>query len=68
MKLDELRNLSKEDLVLKVAGFKEELSKLNYMKKAGQVDKPHRFKELRRNIARIQTLLNEKNSSKAKKG
>ena len=60
MKLEELRNLSKEDLTLKMAGFKEDLNKLNYMKRAGQVDKPHRFKELKRSIARIQTLLNEK--------
>jgi large subunit ribosomal protein L29 len=64
MKCEELRNLSKEDLIAKVASFKEELSKLNYMKHAGQVDKPHRFKELHRNIARIKTLLNEKNISK----
>lgn len=61
MKLEELKNLSKEDLILKMAGSKEELSKLNYLKRTGQADKPHRFKELKKTIARIQTLLNEKN-------
>lgn len=43
----------------KVASLKEELGKLNYGKTVGQVDKPHRFKELRRTIARVMTILKE---------
>lgn len=58
-KIGELRNLSKEDLIVKLASSKEELSKLNYFKNVGQVDKPHQFKALRRRIARISTLLKE---------
>jgi large subunit ribosomal protein L29 len=57
MKFGELSNLSKEDLFVKLASCKEELGKLNYLKRIGQVDKPHRFKELRRVIARIHTIL-----------
>lgn len=64
MKLAELRNLTKEELSLKLFSFKEELSKLNYMKRSGQVDKPHQFKQLRKTIARIQTLLREPQSIK----
>jgi large subunit ribosomal protein L29 len=59
MKIAELRNLSKEDLSVKLVSLKEELGRLHYGKTIGQVDKPHRFKELRRTIAQIQTLLNE---------
>ncbi|MDD2865823.1 MAG: 50S ribosomal protein L29 [Candidatus Omnitrophica bacterium] len=59
MKIAELRNLSKEDLSVKLVSLKEELGRLNYGKTIGQVDKPHRFKELRRTIAQIQTLLNQ---------
>ncbi|MDD5137620.1 MAG: 50S ribosomal protein L29 [Candidatus Omnitrophota bacterium] len=59
MKIAELRNLSKEDLSVKLMSLKEELGRLNYGKTIGQVDKPHRFKELRRTIAQIQTLLNQ---------
>ena len=59
MKLQELRNLSKEDLSLKLANCKEGLAKLNYLKISGQVDKPHQFKILRKTIARINTLLKE---------
>ncbi len=63
MKIKELRDLSKEDLSVKLASCKEELGKLHYLKTVGQADKPHRFKELRRTIARIQTLLTERVAS-----
>jgi len=59
MKIAELRNLNKEDLSVKLVSLKEELSRLAYGKTIGQTDKPHKFKELRRTIAQIQTLLNE---------
>lgn len=59
MKLQELRNLSKEDLLLKLANCKEGLAKLSYLKTSGQIDKPHQFKILRKTIARINTLLKE---------
>lgn len=64
MKLVELRNLSREDLLLKLASCKEELAKLNYLRVVGQVDKPHQFKALHKTIARIMTLLREPKSSK----
>jgi large subunit ribosomal protein L29 len=64
MKLQELRNLSKEDLSQKLANCKEELAKLSYLKISGQIDKPHRFKILRKSIARINTLLKEVSADK----
>ncbi len=64
MKLGELKNLSKEDLSAKLASIKEELSKMNYLQRVGQVDKPHRFGELRKTIARIKTLLRQDELSK----
>lgn len=64
MKLQELRNLSKEDLSQKLANCKEELAKLSYLKTSGQIDKPHRFKILRKSIARINTLLKEASADK----
>ncbi len=63
MKTKELRDLSEEDLSVKLASCKEELGKLQYLKTIGQADKPHRFKELRRTIARIRTLLTERAAS-----
>jgi large subunit ribosomal protein L29 len=65
MKIAELRSMNPEDLHTKLASCKEELGKLQYLKTVGQADKPHRFKELRRTIARIQTLLTEHAASGA---
>ncbi len=66
MKIGELRNLSKEDLSLKIASCKEELGKLNYLRVMGQVEKPHRFRELRKTIAQIHTILKEEAVQEAK--
>ncbi len=60
MKNSELRNLSKDELVQKEKGLKEELYKLNMQRYSGRVEKPHMFSLLKRDIARIQTILNEK--------
>jgi large subunit ribosomal protein L29 len=57
MKMSELKNMAPEDLKVKLGSCKEELGKLEFQKATGRVDKPHRFKELRRTIARIHTLL-----------
>jgi len=60
MKATELRNLSKEELLQKEKNLKEELFKLNMQRYGGRVEKPHMFSLLKRDIARIQTILNEK--------
>lgn len=54
--------MSKEDLSAKLDSLKEELGRLNYSKAIGQVDKPHRFKQMHRMIARIMTILKEAES------
>jgi len=60
MKIEELRNLSQEELLQKEKALKEELFKLNMQRYSGRVDKPHMFSVIKRDIARIQTILNEK--------
>ena len=60
MKAKELRNLSKEELIQKVKALKEELYNLNAQRYAGRVDKPHMFSLHKRDIARINTILQEK--------
>ena len=60
MKTKELRNLSKEELLQKEKSIKEELFKLNMQRYGGRVDKPHMFSLLKRDIARIETILREK--------
>ncbi|MDP2937645.1 MAG: 50S ribosomal protein L29 [Candidatus Omnitrophota bacterium] len=60
MKAKELRNLSKEELLQKEKAIKEELFKLNMQRYAGRVEKPHMFSLLKRDVARIETILQEK--------
>jgi len=59
-KIQELRNLSKEELQQKVKTLKEEVFKLNMQRYAGRVEKPHMFSLIKKDIAKIKTLLNEK--------
>lgn len=63
MKPQELRNLTKDELLTKEVQFKEELFKLNYQRKIGRVEKPHKFKILKKDLARIQTILKEQELS-----
>lgn len=60
MKLKELRELSSADLIAKEKSFKKDLFDLNYQRKLGQVEKPSDFRVLKRNIARILTILKER--------
>lgn len=60
MKMQELRNLSKDDLKAKEKSLKEELFKLNLQRYEGRVEKPHLFSLVKGDIARIETILNEK--------
>jgi len=60
MKIKELRNLTIEELTQKERALGEELFKLNEGRFSGRVDKPHMFSSIRKDIARIKTLLNEK--------
>ena len=60
MKVKELRNLSSEDLIQKEKTLKKELFDLNYQRKVGSVEKPARFKSLRAVVARILTILKER--------
>lgn len=57
MKIQELRALSKEDLLLKQKKLKEELYKLNMQRYGGTVEKPHMFSAVKKDIARINTIL-----------
>ena len=60
MKTNELRNLTTEELTKKVTECKEELFNLRMQKATGMLEKPSRIKELRKTVARINTILNER--------
>lgn len=60
MKAKELRELSAEELEQKLADFKEELFNLRFQLATGQLDNPMRIKDVRKDIARVKTLIREK--------
>lgn len=60
MKISQLRNLNQVELLAKERSLREELAKLSQARFAGRIDKPHMYSSIRKDIARIQTILNEK--------
>ncbi len=64
MKASELRNLSIEELKKVLKEKKESLLKLRIKKKIEGLPKPTELRDLKRDIARVQTIINEKLRSK----
>lgn len=60
MRVSELRDLRKEELKSKLSELKKEILSLKFQKAIGQLENPMRIKNLKRDIARINTLLREK--------
>ncbi len=62
----QLRELTNEELIQKEQGFKKEIFELNYQRKMGAVEKPARFRALKRSIAKILTILKEREIENAR--
>lgn len=56
----ELRDLSADDLAKKLKEAKEELFNLRFQAATGQLDNPMRIRQVRREIARVQTIQRER--------
>lgn len=60
MKNAEIRQLSLEELRKKVRESREQMLELRLRKQSGQLERTHEISELRRDLARFETILNEK--------
>ena len=60
LKIKELRELSNRDLEGKLREYKKELFSLRMKQSMGTLEKPSKIKELRKDIARINTILRER--------
>ena len=60
MKANEIKDLSIPEIEKKLRETRDELTMLRMKKQLGQVEKPHELKALRRDIARMLTVINEK--------
>lgn len=63
MKISELRDKSVADLKEERLNLLKEQFNLRMQRATGQLAKPHRFREIRRAVARINTLLRQKATS-----
>jgi len=59
MKIQELRDMDTEELVRKEGELKEQLFKLRFQHELGQLENSAKLNTLRKDIARIATILNE---------
>ena len=62
MKANEFREMSVADLNKKIAALKEELFNLRFQHAINQLDNPQKMVEVKKNIARVMTILSEKNA------
>ncbi len=60
MKAKELREMSNEELHRQLDELKEELFNLRFQLTIGQLDNPMRVRQVRKDIARIKTILRER--------
>jgi large subunit ribosomal protein L29 len=59
MKISQLRDLSVEELTAKLKDLKAELFNLRFQQATNQLDNPMRIVEVKKTIARVNTLLKE---------
>ena len=63
MKVSEIRELSTEEINKKLVETKEELFNLRFQQATGTLEKPSRIRDLRHTVARLKTVLREREIS-----
>ena len=66
MKIVDIRKLATKDLNKKLEESKKELFNLKFASATGNLEKPHRIKELRHDVAKIKTVIRERELSEVK--
>tara|TARA_B100000575_G_C23065802_1_gene613655 strand:+ start:1120 stop:1323 length:204 start_codon:yes stop_codon:yes gene_type:complete len=67
MKTIEIRELSADQISDELIKYKREQLNLRFQRSSGQLDNTSRVKEVRRTIAKLKTIQNEKNKIQEKK-
>jgi large subunit ribosomal protein L29 len=63
MKAGELRSLSPDERRQKLVEMKQELFNLRFQHATGQLENPQRLKHIKRDVARVQTIIREEELS-----
>ena len=64
MRATELRNMTAEELNGKLKELKEQLFNLRFQHAINQLDNPHKIEDVKKDIARVMTVLLEKNAER----
>lgn len=67
MKAADVRDMTPDQLNDKLVELKKEAFNLRFQKATGQLENTSQFKQIRRDVARIQTMLNEKQAKASAK-
>ena len=62
MKVTDIRKLSAAELEAKLKELKSELFNLRFQHAINQLENPHKIADVKKDIARVKTILNEKNA------
>ena len=60
MKVKEIRELTTDQIIAKIKETKDELFNLRFQQATGNLEKPSRIRELRHTVARLKTVLRER--------
>jgi large subunit ribosomal protein L29 len=66
-KASEFRNMTVEELKLKESDLRKELFNLRFQQVTGEIENPLRIRHVRKDIARVLTVINEKNRAESGK-
>ncbi len=62
MKKKEIKKMTDAEIIKNIENFKKDLFNLRFQKNNGQLKNPAKFKETRKNIARLNTIMKGKNA------
>ena len=62
MKATEIRQMTVEELNAKLKELKSELFNLRFQHAVNQLENPHKIADVKKDIARVMTILHEKNA------
>ena len=63
MKIEDIRNLPDEDIRTQIDKARKEIFKLKFQAKGAGIENPGQYKELRKDVARFHTVLQERADS-----
>ncbi len=67
MKLDEIKAMSDAEMRAKIQDMKHEALNLRIQQQSGQLERPSRLRDIRRTVARIRTIMNQRQAAASNK-